>query len=161
MFLGLPLQVFSGLASFIMSFLATRAKTKMELEESKNKRIMELLAAQNEHTKCFMEAEAARLEKDPYFAWTRRTQAIGVVFGTMFSLFLVPVLFPEVPWIIEIQTLKSSFLGLFGTSTVTELVQLHGIPLIFGEVFSHICVIVISFYFGSNAGAIKNIYRKS
>ena len=159
MFLGLPLQVFSGIASFIMSFLATRARTKMELEEAKNKRMIELLAAMNENTKCFMEAENNRLQNDPYFAWTRRTLALGIVFGTMFSLFLVPVLFPEVPWIIEIQTLKSTFLGLFGTRTVTELVQLHGIPLIFGEVFSHICVLICGFYFGSNAGSIKSPYR--
>ena len=161
MFLGLPLQVFSGLASFVLSFLANRAKSKMELEEAKNKRMIELLAAQNEHAKCFMEAEAVRLEKDPYFAWTRRTLALGVVFGTMVSLFLVPVLFPHVPWIIEVQTLKSTFLGLFGTRTVTELVQLHGIPLIFGEVFSHICMIVISYYFGQNAGTLKNPYKRN
>lgn len=159
MLFGIPFQVFSGLGSFLVSFLAQRAKTKMELEEAKNKRMIELLAAQNEHAKHFMECESNRLQNDPYFAWTRRTLALGIVFGTMFALFLVPVLFPEVPWIIEIKTLKSTFLGLFGTREVNELIQLHGIPFFFGEVFSHICVIVAGFYFGGNAGQIRNPYR--
>lgn len=159
MLFGLPLQVFSGIFSFLMSFLASRAKAKMEVEEAKNKRMIELLAAQNEHTKIFMESQAALVKDDPYYAWTRRTLALGIVFGTMVAVFLVPVLFPSVPWIIEVETLKSTFLGLFGTTTVVELVQLHGIPLIFGEVFTHICVIVAGFYFGNGAGNIRNPYR--
>ena len=159
MLFGLPLQVFSGIASFFMSFSASRAKAKMEVEEAKNKRMIELLAAQNEHAKNFMECQHNLLQADPYYAWTRRTLALGIIFGTMFSLFLVPVLFPEVPWIIEIQTVKSTFLGLFGTNTVNELVQLHGIPFFFGEVFSHICVMVAGFYFGNSSGRIRNPYR--
>lgn len=159
MLFGIPLQIFSGLASFIMSFLASRARAKMEVEEAKNKRMIELLAAQNEHTKCFMEGQMSLVKEDPYYAWTRRTLALGIVFGTMVSLFLVPVLFPNVPWIIEVQTLKSTFLGLFGTQTVNELVQLHGIPFFFGEVFSHICVMVAAFYFGNSAGNVRNPYR--
>ena len=159
MLFGIPLQVFSGLASFVMSFLASRAKAKMEVEEAKNKRMIELLAAQNESTKAFMECQHGLLKDDPYYAWTRRTLALGIVFGTMVAVFLVPVLFPEVPWIIEVKTLKSTFLGLFGTQTVNELVQLHGIPFFFGEVFSHICVMVAGFYFGHSAGNVRNPYR--
>lgn len=159
MFLGLPLQVFSGIASFIMSFLANRAKSKMEVEEAKNRRMIELLAAQNEHTKNFMECQMGLVKEDPYYAWTRRTLALGIVFGTMVALFLVPVLFPNVPWIIEVKTLKSTFLGLFGTREVNELVQLHGIPFFFGEVFSHICIMVAGFYFGNSAGRVRNPYR--
>ena len=159
MLFGIPFQVFSGIASFVMSFLANRAKSKMEIEEAKNRRMIELLAAQNEHTKNFMEGQATLLKEDPYFAWTRRTLALGIVFGTMVALFLVPVLFPEVPWIIEVKTLKSTFLGLFGTREINELVQLHGIPFFFGEVFSHICIMVAGFYFGHSAGRVRNPYR--
>ena len=159
MIFGIPLQVFSGLATFVMSFLANRAKHKMEIEEAKNRRMIELLAAQNEQTKAFMECQNALVKDDPYYAWTRRTLALGIVFGTMTALFLVPVLFPEVPWIIEVKTLKSTFLGLFGTREVNELVQLHGIPFFFGEVFSHICIMVAGFYFGHTAGRVRNPYR--
>ena len=133
MLFGLPLQVFSGIASFLMSFLASRAKTKMEIEEAKNKRMIELLAAQNEHTKGFMEGQMGLLKEDPYYAWTRRTLALGIVFGTMVAVFLVPVLFPEIPWIIKVKTIKSTFLGLFGVQEVNELIQLHGIPFFFSN----------------------------
>ena len=106
-----------------------------------------------------MEGQMGLLKEDPYYAWTRRTLALGIVFGTMVAVFLVPVLFPEIPWIIEVKTIKSTFLGLFGVQEVNELIQLHGIPFFFGEVFSHICVMVAGFYFGHSAGNVRNPYK--
>ena len=57
MLFGIPLAVFSSLGSFLMSFLAARLKSRMEIEEAKHKRTLELFAAQNAATASFMEGE--------------------------------------------------------------------------------------------------------
>ena len=159
MILGLPLQVLSALGSFFVSFLAARAKSKAEIEAANHRMTMELLAANNESAVNFMKAQAELVKSDPYFSFTRRIIALGITFGTMTAVFLIPALFPHVPWIIEVQTIKSTFLGLFGTSTVNEFIQLNGIPLVLGEAFTHIVAVIASFYFGNRAGSIRNPYQ--
>ena len=129
----------------------------MEIEEAKHKRFMELLAAQSEATARFMEQEQVK-QQDPQFSYTRRVLALGLTFGTMFAVFLIPVLWPTVPWIVEITTIKSTFLGLFSGTEVNEWIQLYGIPLIFGEAFLHLVAIVTSFYFGNRLGSAKSPY---
>ena len=156
MLFGIPLQVFSALGSFLMSFLASRAKTMAEIEEAKHKRTLELFAAQNEAAVQFMKSEKVK-QQDPYFSFTRRILALGVTFGTMVAVFLVPVLFPHVEWIYEIQTRTAGFFG-FGARDITELVTVGGIPILFGEVFTHICAIIASFYFGNRLGSVRNPY---
>ena len=154
---GLPLQVFSMLGSFIVSFLASRAKAKMELEEAKHKRMVEILAAHNKAASTFLKGEEIK-QKDPNFSFTRRVLALGVTAGTMIAIFLIPVFFPNTPWIFEVQTVKTTFLNLFGTQTVNELVQVYGVPFILGEAFTHMVAIIISFYFGNRMGTVKNPY---
>ena len=81
MLFGLPLQVFSSIASFLVSFFASRQKAKTEIEEARNKRFMELIAAQSESTARFMEYEQQK-QQDPQFSYTRRVLALGLTFGT-------------------------------------------------------------------------------
>ena len=151
MLFGFPLQVFSGLASFLISFIASRSKAKMEMEEAKHKRMMELIAASNESASQFMQAEEIK-QKDPYFSFTRRILALGLTFGTMVAIFIIPVVFPQVPWIFEVNTSKSLLFGLLGTEDITEFVQVAGIPFVFGEAFTHIVAVITSFYFGNKLG---------
>ena len=156
MLFGIPLAVFSALGSFLMSFLAARFKSRMEIEEAKHKRTLELFAAQNAATASFMEAEKVRQE-DPYFSFTRRTLALGITFGTMFCLFAIPLFWPEVKWIYETQVQGFSFLG-FGLGSSTQFVQVAGIPVTYGEAFIHFVGMVVAFYFGNRLGSVKNPY---
>ena len=157
MLFGIPTAVFSALGSFLMSFLASRAKAKAEIEEAKHKRTLELFAAQNEAAVQFMQGEEQR-QQDPYFSFTRRTLALGLTFGTMVAVFLIPVLFPEVPWIYEIQRSTKGFLGI-GARNWTDLVQVFGIPMVFGEVFTHFVGVITAFYFGNRLGNTRNPYN--
>ena len=156
MLFGIPLAVFSALGSFLMSFLAARFKSRMEIEEAKHKRTLELFAAQNAATASFMEAEKVRQE-DPYFSFTRRTLALGITFGTMFCLFAIPLFWPEVQWIY--QTTERTF-GIFGigAGTYTKFVTVAGIPVPYGEAFIHFVGMVVAFYFGNRLGSVKNPY---
>ena len=156
MLFGIPLAVFSSLGSFLMSFLAARLKSRMEIEEAKHKRTLELFAAQNAATAAFMEAEQVK-QADPYFSFTRRTLAIGVTFGTMFCLFAIPLFWPEVQW--NYQHTERT-LGIFGigAGSYTQFTTVSGIPVSFGEAFIHFVGIIISLYFGNRLGTVRNPY---
>ena len=156
MLFGIPLAVFSSLGSFFMSFLAARLKSRMEIEEAKHKRTLELFAAQNEAAVAFMQGEEIK-QQDPYFSFTRRTLALGVTFGTMFCLFALPLFWPELQWIYETTVRNQGFFGL-GASTTTEFTQISGIPVSFGEAFLHFVGMVIAFYFGNKLGKVRNPY---
>ena len=129
----------------------------MELDEAKHKRTMDLLAAQNQASMLFLQGESIK-QADPYFSFTRRILALGLTFGTMVAIFMVPVLFPGVPWIFQIESTERIFFGLFGSEKTTELVQAYGIPFILGEAFTHFVAVVTSFYFGSKMGKVSNPY---
>ena len=156
MLFGIPLAVFSSLGSFLMSFLAARLKSRMEIEEAKHKRTLELFAANNAAVATFMEGEKVKQE-DPQFSFTRRTLALGVTFGTMFCLFAIPLFWPEIQWIYQ-HTERT--IGLFGigAGTYTEFTTVAGIPVSYGEAFIHFVGMVIAFYFGNRLGTVKNPY---
>ena len=156
MIFGLPTAVWSSLASFVLSFLASREKSRREVEESRHKRTLELFAAQNQAATEFMKGEKIK-QRDPHFSFTRRTLALGTVFGTMFALLAMPIFWPEIMWIYETQVKNNGFFGL-GASEVTEFVQVNGVPILFGEAFLHFSGIVISFYFGNKIGSVRNPY---
>ena len=156
MLFGIPLAVFSSLGSFLMSFLAARFKSRMEIEEAKHKRTLELFAAQNEAAATFMQGEEIK-QQDAYFSFTRRTLALGVTFGTMFCLFALPLFWPEVMWIYETTVNNPGFFGI-GASVTTEFVTVAGIPISFGEAFLHFVGMVIAFYFGNRLGTVRNPY---
>ena len=156
MLFGIPLAVFSSLGSFLMSFLAARVKSRAEIEEAKHKRTLELFAASNAAAASFMEGEKIKQE-DPYFSFTRRTLALGVTFGTMFCLFAIPLLWPEIQWIYEVTVNNPGFFGL-GATSATEFVQVAGIPISYGQAFIHFVGMVIAFYFGNRLGTVKNPY---
>ena len=156
MLFGIPLAIFSSLGSFLMSFLAARAKSRSEIEEAKHKRTLELFAAQNAATAAFIEGEQVK-QADPYFSFTRRTLALGLTFGTMFCLFALPLFWPEVKWIYETTVNNPGFFGL-GATSKTEFVTVAGIPVSYGEAFIHFVGMVIAFYFGNRLGTVKNPY---
>ena len=139
-----------------MSFLAARAKSRAEIEEAKHKRTLELFAASNAAAASFMEGEKIKQE-DPYFSFTRRTLALGVTFGTMFCLFAIPLLWPEIQWIYEVTVNNPGFFGL-GATTSTQFIQVAGIPISYGQAFIHFVGMVIAFYFGNRLGTVKNPY---
>ena len=76
MLLGIPYAVFTGLASFVMSFLASRQKARQEAEDHKTKLMLQLMAAQNKNCNEYMKHQEALLKTDPTFAFTRRTLAL-------------------------------------------------------------------------------------
>ena len=156
MLFGIPLAIFSSLGSFLMSFLAARVKSRMEIEEAKHKRTLELFAANNAATAAFMEGEKVKQE-DPQFSFTRRTLALGVTFGTMFCLFALPIFWPELEWIYQVTVNNPGFFGLGATTTV-EFITVAGIPVSYGEAFIHFVGMVIAFYFGNRLGTVKNPY---
>ena len=156
MLLGLPTAVWSSLASFVLSFLASREKSRREVEEARHKRTLELFAAQNKGSADFIKGEKVK-QQDPHFSFTRRTLALGTVFGTMFLLLGGSLFFPELLWIYETTVSNNGFFGL-GASEVTEFIQVNGVPILFGEAFLHFTGIVISFYFGNKIGSVKNPY---
>ena len=139
-----------------MAFLAARLKSRMEIDEAKHKRTLELFAANNAATAAFMEAEKVK-QDDPYFSFTRRTLALGITFGTMFCLFAIPLFWPEIQWIYETTVSNQGFFGL-GASMTTEFTQISGIPVSFGEAFIHFVGIIVSLYFGNRLGTVKNPY---
>ena len=156
MLFGIPLAVFSSLGSFLMSFLAARAKSRAEIEEAKHKRTLELFAASNAAAASFMEGEQIK-QQDPYFSFTRRTLALGITFGTMFCLFAIPLFWPEVMWVYEQTVMNPGFFGI-GASVTTEFVSVAGIPVSYGEAFIHFVGMVIAFYFGNRLGNVRNPY---
>lgn len=156
MIFGIPTAIFSAIASFIVSYLASRSRAKAEIEEAKHKRTLELFAAQNKAAGSFMKGEEIK-QKDPHFSFTRRTLALGVTFGTMFLLFALPLFAPEFQWIYEQAQSNSGFFGI-GAKSWTELVAVVGTPVLFGEAMLHFTGMIIAFYFGNRLGSIRNPY---
>lgn len=164
MLFGIPLQVFSGLASFVMTFMAKRAAQQRETEAYRDKMMLDLIGAQNKHNIELMKAQTEMIKVDKHFAWTKRTLALGVTFGTMVAVLFLPVLFNDATWVHigEVTKETGGFLfGLIGADkeTITEFTSFTGIPLVFGEAFTHMASIVIGHYFGNSLATQKNPYQ--
>ena len=159
MLFGLPTQVFSAGFSFLMSYMAARNKAKAEMESAERKYTLELLAAQTGAATQLIEAQNTVLKNDPTFAFTRRILALGVTFSVLAAIFVLPLL-SNTPWIFTYQEIPFELFGInFGT-VVEKFVQVHGIPILFGEAFTHLVAIIISFYFGNSAGQMKSPYKR-
>lgn len=159
MLFGLPTQVFSALGSFLMSYMAARSKAKSEMESAERKYTLELLAAQTDNQTKLIQAQNEVLKNDPTFAFTRRILALGLGLGIPAAIFMVAV-FSDVPWIFTYEQIPFQLFGInFGT-VVTKFVSVHGVPILFGEAFTHLVAIIISFYFGNSAGKMKSPYKR-
>lgn len=158
MLFGLPLQIFSGLGTFLMSYMAARNKSKMEMESAERKHMMELLAMNNKNATALIKAQNEVLKNDPYFAWTRRTLAIGGGLGILVAiLFVIPFL--DIPWIYTYDEVPFQIFGINFGIVLKRFVAEVGIPVLFGEAALHIAAMIFAFYFGNSMGKVKNPYR--
>lgn len=157
MIFGLPLQVFTGLGTFLMSYMASKSKSTAEMLAAERKYSMELLAAQSDHQSKVIAAHNQVLKADPYFAWTRRVLAIGGGLGILAMIFLVA--FADIPWIFVYDEVPFQLFGINFGIVLKQFVTKVGVPVLFGEAMLHIVVMVFSYYFGNSAGKVKNPYK--
>ena len=133
----------AGLGSFLMSAWATHQKHKAQ----DHQRIMELALTNNKHQLDFIKAQIELLKADPHFAFTRRLLALGITFGFMVAVFVMPYLFEQVGYIYEVPG-KSYLFGLFQGSPTFDVIK--GIPFEVIMTFNYSIHAITGFYFGNS-----------
>ena len=143
------IELLAGGASFLLSaftsIMDANHKRKMETDKFN----MSLIAAQHKQNMEFLKMQNEVLKNDPYFAVTRRVIAVGVTFGVLGALLLLPALFPGVPFILEVTESTQGFLGIgAGSSTSYETVS----GFFYQEWMGSAVMSIIGFYFGQKVG---------
>ena len=148
MFPGM-IELISGGASFLLSAWTSmsEAKHKRDLEQSRFQ--MSLVAAQNAHSLEWLKAQQELIKADPHFAITRRVIALGITFGVLGGFLLMPALFPNVPWILEV---SETTRGLFGitSSSYTGYETISG--FLYQAWMGSAVMSIVGFYFGNKVG---------
>ena len=147
---GVPLSVISTIVGYVMSAWTTKQKAKAESDERMQRFQMEMMAATNENAVKFLKEKRALIKADPHFTWTRRTLALGIVFGSMVAFFVAPYIFTDVKyiWQVDVQTGV-----LWWKKNVTEFVLHAGIPFAVVDAFLSFLGLITGFYFGQSAAS--------
>ena len=139
---GLPMEAISMIGSTVLGGVMTMwgqaAKDKQDqfkMMMQRNKQIEEGV-------------QAARNNKDPFAAWTRRIIALTMIFGSLAIVFAAPLMESVTNVPVERQE-GFKFLFIDTTKTVIEYVQLQGFVV---PEWLHVVVLnIVGFYFGSAA----------
>tara|TARA_E500000318_G_scaffold100381_1_gene103070 strand:+ start:171 stop:596 length:426 start_codon:yes stop_codon:yes gene_type:complete len=133
------LTLFGGsITGFIFKFIAQRSKD--------NQQKFEMLMKKNQMVEESRTAAAGRA-KGSAGQWVRRFIVISIMFGVILAPFIATLL--SVPVVLEVDTKKPIFFGLFGSSTEKIFVESFGYVLI-PEIRQSLTAI-IGFYFGQSS----------
>ena len=146
---GVPMPVVTTAVGFAMKAYTANADAKQQKDERMQRFQMEMMAATNENAVKWMKAQNQLVKSDKHFTWTRRTLALGIVFGSMIAMFLAPLLFPSVPFIYEVVSEPSWLAGFFASESV-EFVAAHGIQMAVVYDFLSFLGVIVGMYFGDN-----------
>ena len=128
-----------SITGFIFKFMARRAED--------NQKKFEMALKGSEALKESRDAAAKRDGESG--KWTRRVIVMSILFGVILAPFLATML--SIPVVLEVESTKSWFFGLFGKSSQPVFVQTMGYILI-PEIRQSLTAI-IGFYFGQ--GTVK------
>jgi len=142
--MGIELITMIGgsIVGFIFRYMAERAKERHEIY----KRFLGLKKAETESA----DAAAQRVPVD-VGKWVRRLIVTSVLFGVILAPFILSLM--GYSTIVEVETVKGKFLGIFGGGTEVAFVELKGYLMV-PEVRQTLTAIV-GFYFGNAAAAAK------
>ena len=143
------IELISGGASFILSAFTSILDANHKRKMEQDKFNMSLIAAQHEQNMKFLQMQNEVLKNDPTFAITRRFIALGVTFGVLAGMLLLPAVFPGVPFILEMSESSAGFLGI-GASETTGYTTVHGI--LYQEWMGAAVMSIVGFYFGQKVG---------
>ena len=148
MFPGM-IELISGGASFLLSAWTSmsEAKNKRDLEQSRFQ--MSLVAAQNAHSLEWLKAQQKLVKADPHFAITRRIIALGITFGVLSGFLLMPAIFPNVPWILEVSETTRGWFGIT-TGETTGYTTISG--FLYQAWMGSAVMSIVGFYFGGKVG---------
>ena len=143
------IEILSGGASFLLSAWTSMSEAKHKRDQEQARFQMSLVAASNKHSLDWLKAQQELVKTDPHFSITRRMIAMGIVFGVLGGLLLMPALFPNIPWILEV---SDTTRGLFGITTSSHT----GYETITGWLYQpwmgSAFMSVVGFYFGNRVG---------
>lgn len=132
------ITLFAGsLVGFIFKFMAQRAKD--------NQAKFEMLMKQYQFSEDSRN-NAANRDKSKAGQWVRRFIVISIMFGVILAPFIATLV--SIPVVLEVNTEKPVFFGLFGTRTEKIFVETLGYVLI-PEIRQSLTAI-IGFYFGQS-----------
>ena len=150
MVLGLPVELWAGIGSYVVSAFNSLNKAKQEREDQRHRFDMAVMAANNKANMAWFKEQNNLLEKDPSFSVTRKFIAMFMVMGVVGGLLLIPVLFPGAQWVVETSNHTNAFFGLFTDST-TSYDNVNGV--FYKEWMGSAVMSIIGFYFGQKAGS--------
>ena len=139
---GLPMEVISMIGSTLLGGVMTMWGQAAKDKQDQFKMMMQ----RNEQIE--QGVQAARDNKDPFAAWTRRIIALTMIFGSLAIIFAAPLMETVTNVPVERQE-GFKFLFWDTTRTVIEYVQLKGFVV---PEWLHIVVLnIVGFYFGAAA----------
>lgn len=146
---GLPIEIISGLGSYLLSGWLSINKAKSDREDERHRHDMAIMASQHKNTLEWLNAQQKLVKTDPHFSVTRRFIALFTVIVVMGSMLVLPAIFQDVPWILQVKETTDGFLGFFGGTkesyqTITGLLYL--------DWMGSMVLSIIGFYFGHKAG---------
>ena len=150
MVLGLPVELWAGIGSYVVSAFNSLNKAKQEREDQRHRFDMAVMAAQNKANMAWYKEQNNLLEKDPSFSVTRKFIAMFMVMGVVGGLLLIPVIFPGASWVVETTAYTDAFFGLF-TSNEVNYDNVSGV--FYKEWMGSAVMSIIGFYFGQKAGS--------
>ena len=148
MFPGI-IELISAGASFMLSAWTSMSEAKHKREQEQARFQMSLVAAQNAHSLEWLKAQQELIKADPYFAVTRRVIALGITFGVLAGFLLMPALFPNVPWILEV---SETTRGLFGFTTASHTGYTTISGFLYQPWMGSAVMSIVGFYFGNKVG---------
>ena len=143
------LELISGGASFLLSAWTSMAQEKHKRDMEQARFQMSLVAASNAHSLDWLKAQQKLVANDPRFAITRRVIALGVTFGVLAGFLLMPALFPNVPWILEVTETTRGWFGI-PTGVETGYQTING--FLYQPWMGSAVMAIIGFYFGNRVG---------
>ena len=150
MVLGLPVELWAGIGSYVVSAFNSLNKARQEREDQRHRFDMAVMAANNKANMQWFKEQNNLLEKDPSFSVTRKFIAMFMVMGVVGGLLLIPVLFPGANWVVETSNHTDALFGLF-TNSETNYDNVSGV--FYKEWMGSAVMSIIGFYFGQKAGS--------
>ena len=143
------LELLAGGASFLLSAWTSMSEAKHKREQEQARFQMSLVAAQNAHSLEWLKAQQSLIKVDPHFAVTRRIIALGITFGVLAGFLIMPAIFPNVPWILEV---SETTRGLFGISTGQTVGYTTLTGFLYQSWMGAAVMSIVGFYFGNKVG---------
>ena len=106
------IELIAGGVSFLLSAFMSVSEAKNKRDQEQARFQMSLVAASNKHSLDWLKAQQKLVQQDPHFAITRRIIALGITFGVLSGFLLMPAIFPNVPWILEVSETTRGWFGI-------------------------------------------------